>query len=77
MTEQQLRALVREALTRYVNNQTDVPRPPAPAAGASPLRVHPSHGLYMIPDGGADDGPCVIEPSVPCNHCGYCKSHGH
>jgi threonine dehydrogenase-like Zn-dependent dehydrogenase len=20
---------------------------------------------------------CVIEPSVPCDHCGYCKSHGH
>ena len=20
---------------------------------------------------------CVIEPSVTCNHCGYCRSHGH
>jgi threonine dehydrogenase-like Zn-dependent dehydrogenase len=20
---------------------------------------------------------CVIEPGVTCNHCGYCKSHGH
>ena len=20
---------------------------------------------------------CVIEPRVTCNHCGYCKSHGH
>jgi hypothetical protein len=20
---------------------------------------------------------CVIEPDVTCNHCGYCRSHGH
>lgn len=20
---------------------------------------------------------CVIEPAVPCDHCGYCKSHGY
>jgi threonine dehydrogenase-like Zn-dependent dehydrogenase len=23
------------------------------------------------------DDACVIEPGVACDHCGYCKSHGH
>jgi hypothetical protein len=37
--------------------------------------AHPSHAIYLnlINVG----GECVIEPSVPCNHCNYCKSHGH
>jgi len=26
---------------------------------------------------GDDDGACLIEPSVRCNHCGYCQSFGH
>jgi len=24
-----------------------------------------------------DEGVCFIEPSVRCNHCGYCVSLGH
>ena len=23
------------------------------------------------------DGACLIEPTVRCNHCGYCQSYGH
>jgi hypothetical protein len=41
------------------------------------LRMHPSHGLFVLPAGGDSDGPCLIEPAVMCNHCGYCKSYGH
>ncbi len=26
---------------------------------------------------GDEDGACLIEPSVRCNHCGYCLSLGH
>ena len=76
MTEQELRALVREAITRHVSGTTGaaaaLPRP-ALAGPAS----HASFGLFVLPDGSADDGPCLIEPAVMCNHCGYCKSYGH
>jgi hypothetical protein len=74
MTEQELRALVRDAIARQAGGHT------APVAGslqASGLRLHPSHGLFMVPAGSDTDGPCIIEPAVMCNHCGYCKSYGH
>jgi hypothetical protein len=44
MTEDDLRALVRQAVARHLT------------AG--------------------DSGACLIEPSVKCNHCGFCQSHG-
>jgi len=31
----------------------------------------------VLPVGSDGDGPCLIEPAVTCNHCGYCKSYGH
>ena len=73
MTEQQLRALVREAIARHVGGP-----PPPPSRAAAPVHPsHPSHRLLLVPDGADADGPCVIEPAVMCNHCGYCKSYGH
>jgi hypothetical protein len=33
-----------------------------------------SNYRYTLPK---SDGPCLIEPAVQCNHCGYCESHGH
>jgi hypothetical protein len=73
MTEQELRALVRDAIARHAASA-----PGTHASGhAAPLRLHPSHGLFMIPSGSDTDGPCIIEPAVTCNHCGYCKSYGH
>jgi hypothetical protein len=38
------------------------------------LTPHPSRYQYTLPP---SDGPCLIEPGVPCNHCGYCQTHGH
>ena len=39
---------------------------------------HPSHILLkVVPGSEADDGMCVIEPAVRCNHCGFCQSCGH
>jgi hypothetical protein len=86
VTDQELRALVREAIAKQLGE-------PAPAGGwrgmtgrsAADARLHVSHGVYTIarhdaPHGASDDpenGPCLIEPSVPCTHCNYCKSHGH
>ena len=74
MNEQDLRALVREAIARHARASEDQSsfHPPAPA-----LRLHVSHGLFVLPAGADTDGPCLIEPAVMCNHCGYCKSMGH
>ena len=80
MNEEQLRALVREAIAKHVG--------PSPSAESShlvgpavPSSVrssggHPSHGLFVLP-AADDNGACLIEPSVSCNHCGNCKSMGH
>jgi len=39
--------------------------------------VHASHGKFLLMTGGDAEGRCLIEPSVPCTHCGYCQSMGH
>ena len=74
MTEQELRTLVRETIARH-------PGLPAAAAASAPppptFHRHASHRLFVLPAGADTDGPCIIEPAVPCNHCGYCKSYGH
>jgi hypothetical protein len=87
MDEQLIRTLVRESIAR----QAPPSRPDSGGASAFalcaaadesagqvhvnvPLAGHVSHARYLLPDSG---GPCLIEPSVQCNHCGYCQSHGH
>jgi len=71
MTEQELRALVREAIAKHA-----AAAQPAPVPLAA-VRLHPSHALIALPAGSEGDGLCIIEPAVQCNHCGYCKSLGH
>jgi hypothetical protein len=79
VTEQELRLLVRDAIARHAAGARvlppDVSGPPAPAFAV--VRQHPSHGLLPVLAGADTGGPCVIEPAVQCNHCGYCKSYGH
>lgn len=89
MTDAELRALVRDAVARHLGPGASPVRRPEPAAvsvsnppsvpaGArsdSDRPQHASHHLY-ISLVNVDDS-CVIEPSVVCDHCGYCKSHGH
>jgi hypothetical protein len=82
MTEQEIRAVVRETLARIGGATRAAAWPPgqvAPGSGASPLsfREHASHGTFAVPEGADSGGACVIEPAVACNHCGYCKSYGH
>jgi hypothetical protein len=71
--EDELRAMVRQSIARALGGA-----PGTGAGGAAPLAPsaadHASHYRYALPP---SDGPCVIEPSVPCTHCGYCQSHGH
>ena len=73
MNEDELRALVREAVARHLR-ATGTFQPMAPAGSRWRSRSHASHYRYSLPDSG---GPCLIEPTVHCNHCGYCQSHGH
>jgi hypothetical protein len=73
MTEQELRALVREAIVRHGAAKAVEAVPPRLAHAPQ----HASHGLIALPAGADDDGLCIIEPAVACNHCGYCKSVGH
>ena len=70
MNDDELRALVRESVARHLAGGSF----PAPDARPLTLHGHPSHDRYPLPPSG---GPCLIEPGVACNHCGYCESHGH
>ncbi len=72
MTEQELRALVRDAIAKHAAVHTD-----SQPARATAARLHPSHGVIALPAGSDGDGLCIIEPAVACKHCGYCKSLGH
>ena len=76
MTEQELRTLVRESIARVQGARAG---DPAHLLDPShPLHLsHPSHLTFTVPSGADADGPCIIEPAVMCNHCGYCKSLGH
>jgi hypothetical protein len=68
VSEAELRAMVRDAIARQGRLETR----PAPEA---PWQAHASHGLLPLARG--DEGACLIEPDVRCNHCGYCLSYGH
>jgi hypothetical protein len=81
MDEQQLRALVRDAIARHLGPPA-VPAASGPAAlpGPVPLPAAPPASIAVAqfhvarPAGEID---CVIEPSVTCNHCGHCLCYGH
>jgi len=81
MNEDELRALVRTAIARVQGSASVVP-PAVSSLGAGrvlldPPDRHASYALFLVPDGSDAGGPCIIEPAVMCNHCGYCKSMGH
>jgi hypothetical protein len=71
MNEDALRALVRDVIGRM-----ESPRGQSIVSEAPQLiqLSHPSSYQYQLPP---TDGPCLIEPGVRCNHCGYCQTHGH
>ncbi len=76
MTDDELRALVRDAIARHMGEAAAGPAPGTPAP--LPLwRSHPSFGKFLLPRGDDEGGPCLIEPTVHCNHCGFCQSYGH
>lgn len=76
MDERELRALVREAVERHLTLRPQA-APAGPAVFGAAI-AHPSHLLLTVTPGSeAEGGHCVVEPSVRCNHCGFCQSFGH
>ena len=87
MTDAELRAIVRDAVGRHFAGGSAGSLPPpelrtskfelqTPAiARHAPSAPHASHAMYVTLVNVGDG--CLIEPAVTCNHCGYCKSHGH
>jgi hypothetical protein len=79
MDEQQLRALVRDAIARHlgpppvsaasVPMTVPAPLPAAPHASIAVAQFHVARAPGEV--------DCVIEPSVTCNHCGHCLCYGH
>lgn len=85
MDEQQVRALVRQAIARHLG--------PAALAAPAPVAASPLHPAPPLPPPAATDAvisharfhlvrppgevECLIEPAVPCNHCGFCQCYGH
>jgi len=77
MPEGDGRARVRAAFERHMGLSGPGSAPPVssrPSSGPAPSG-HPASSLYLTLVNTTDD--CVIEPSVRCNHGGYCKTHGY
>jgi hypothetical protein len=72
LSEDTLRALVRDAIARHAAEGASAE--PDPIAS---LVRHASHARLALTRGGDGDGACLIEPSVRCTHCGFCQSFGH
>ena len=67
MTDEEIRTVIRQVLAARGT------APPAPLAHGP----HPSHLRLQMVVPTAPGSPCVIEPAVTCNNCGYCVSQGH
>jgi hypothetical protein len=80
MTDDELRGLIRAAIQRHLGSSASAPAQPselrrdaASGRGAEGM-VSISFAQYPIE---RTDTMCIIEPAVQCNHCGFCKCHGH
>jgi threonine dehydrogenase-like Zn-dependent dehydrogenase len=75
MDEQQLRAVIRSVVDRRLGRGMRTETALSTEAHEPLEATHVSHHVYVTLVNGGD--ACLIEPSVPCNHCNFCKSHGH
>jgi hypothetical protein len=79
MNDQELRAFVRDAVARRLGGRpaaaTPVPGQSERSGPEPATSDHASHAVYVTLVNVGD--ACLIEPSVACSHCEYCKSHGH
>jgi hypothetical protein len=67
MTDDEIRAVVRQVLAERDGR-------PAPRPSAGP---HASHLRLTLVAPTPPGSPCLIEPAVTCNNCGYCLSLSH
>ena len=74
MNEDELRAMIRTAVEKHLGNPSDQPTGRLKPASISSLDL--SFAQYPL-DRADGDTSCLIEPAVRCNHCGFCKCHGH
>ena len=81
MNDDDLRALIRAAIQTHMGTASSEstfahaqPGELRRDAGGQPVSI--SFGQYHL-ERAAGDTACLIEPSVQCNHCGFCKCHGH
>ena len=79
MNDEELRSLIRAAIQKHMSaSAPEAPpelRRDASGGGLTPA-VSISFGQYQL-ERPAGDTSCLIEPAVQCNHCGFCKCHGH
>lgn len=71
--EEALRALARDIAARCRAQADRLPARQEETTTA--VLVHVSHRRFALQP--AAGGACLIEPAVPCTHCGYCQSYGH
>lgn len=80
MNDDELRMLIRTAIQKHTAVSTPAapgePRRDAAYGGGPDTSVSISFGQYQL-ERAAGDSECLIEPAVQCNHCGFCKCHGH
>ena len=77
MTDDELRLVIRGAIQRHLQAGASAPAAPAvQAVRREPVAASMSFAQYRI-ERAAGDTTCVVEEHVPCNHCGFCKCHGH
>ena len=78
MNDDELRLLIRAAIRRHMGAGS---RQAAAEGRVSPKLAAASEGglsfaQYHLQRADGDT-MCIIEPAVQCNHCGFCKCHGH
>lgn len=80
MNDEELRELIRSAIHKHMSaSAPELPRElrrDAAFGGGPDTRLSISFGQYQL-ERAKDDTSCLIEPAVQCNHCGFCKCHGH
>lgn len=74
ISEDDLRAMIREAIAKRAGGGRPAMPEPDPAAD---FARHASHLRLKLSRGSDEDGACLIEPVVKCTHCGFCQSFGH
>ncbi len=81
VSDQDLRQLVRDAIARHTGPSQSEPldfargeSKGAESKGPQAPAISFGRFLTLAP---TEDGQCIIEPAVRCNHCGYCQSYGH